>query len=476
MSDEYKRADQDISDGIKTGIDTGKTAKNVASAAGKAATGNYAGAVKDILKDERLRTLAAFLAALTVLILFCVIFVVPMSIYEGVQAYVDSLTEQWKVDYYSGGEGRFLSFLKATAGLLSNLAQDIWTRLKSITTGPEDIDKAEDADLQVVARKEDLTTVYRRKIQAGKEKFTARQNTVAEIIERDAYDGQISSIMYSRYLSEFHPSGMEYDIVYSGYDDAGIPIIASAQVDIYDGVEVNVVKRKIQEMDVLKLLCLYTAQEGSSIENIQLSGFMKWLGYNGGNNRDLEFPLGVNENVRYRMKSWTGGFMPQYLEDEAAFLKETYREHGAALTDFLIQVDCPSLYSIRPQVYEELRADAGTATKTIIDYSNPVYSNDSDSGSDSYQYYDEDKGWVTVITGGPGYSDVSYNTIEIDYNYDITYHHVKYIIPVTVLCRNVSQAIELSGLWSGFLPWEEEIIRGVYSPDKGSGDATEAGW
>ena len=69
MSDEYKRADQDISDGIKTGIDAGKTAKNVASAAGKAATGNYAGAVKDILKDERLRTLAVFLAALTVLIL-----------------------------------------------------------------------------------------------------------------------------------------------------------------------------------------------------------------------------------------------------------------------------------------------------------------------------------------------------------------------------------------------------------------------
>ena len=32
--------------------------------------------------------------------------------------------------------------------------------------------------------------------------------------------------MYSRYLSEFHPSGMEYDIVYSGDDDAGIPIIA----------------------------------------------------------------------------------------------------------------------------------------------------------------------------------------------------------------------------------------------------------
>lgn len=476
MTEDYKRADQDISDGVRTGINAGITAKNAASAVGKAAAGNYIGAAKDVLKDGRLRSLAVFLAALTVLILFCVIFVVPMSIYEGVQAYVDSLTEQWKVDYYSGGEGRFLSFLKATAGLLSNLAQDVWNIIKNLTTGPEDIDKAEDADLQVVARKDDLTTVYRRKIQAGKEKFTARQNTVAEIIERDAYDGQISSIMYSRYLSQFHPSGMEYGIVYSGYDDAGVPVIASAQVDIYDGVEVNVARRRIQDMDVLKLLCLYTAQEGSSVENIQLSGFMKWLGYNGGNNRDLEFPLGDNENVRYRMKSWTGGFMPQYLEDEAAAVKETYREHGAALTDFLIQVDCPNLYSIRPQVYEELRAGAGTATKTITDYSNPIYSYDAEPGSDSYQYYDEDKGWVTVVTGGPSYSGVSYNTKQIEYSYDITYHHVKYIIPVTVSCRNVSQAIDLTGLWKGFLPWEEEIIRGVYSPEKGSGDATEARW
>ena len=53
---------------------------------------------------------------------------------------------------------------------------------------------------------------------------------------------------------------------------------------------------------------------------------------------------------------------------------------------------------------------------------------------------------------------------------------MKYIVPVTLSCRNVGQAIDLAGLWSGFLPWEEEIVKGVYSPDKGSGDATEARW
>ena len=99
MADEYKRTDQDLSDGVKTGIDAGRTVKNAASAVGKAAAGNYVGAAGDVLKDDRLRTLAIFLVALAVLILFCVIFVVPMSVYEGVQAYVDSLTEQWKVTY-----------------------------------------------------------------------------------------------------------------------------------------------------------------------------------------------------------------------------------------------------------------------------------------------------------------------------------------------------------------------------------------
>ena len=115
--------------------------------------------------------------------------------------------------------------------------------------------------------------------------------------------------------------------------------------------------------------------------------------------------------------------MPQYLEDEAAILKETYREHGAALTDFLIQVDCPSLYSIRPQTYEELKSGEGRATMTIIDYSNPVYS--EDSGSDSYSYYDDDKGWVTVATGGgQGSYGTTYSYKEIEYSYDINYHHV----------------------------------------------------
>ena len=107
MSEKYRETDEELVQGVKTGVRTGNTARNAVSAVRKAAAGNYAGAAINILKDDNLKTLIAFLLAISFLILFCVIFAVPMSVYEGLQAYVDRLTEQWKIDYYSGDSGRF---------------------------------------------------------------------------------------------------------------------------------------------------------------------------------------------------------------------------------------------------------------------------------------------------------------------------------------------------------------------------------
>ncbi len=450
MSDTYTRSDQDISGGVRTGIRTARTARNVAKAVGKAVSGNLAGAAVDILKDDNLRSLIGIILAVGFFIVFCVVFVIPMSIYEGLQAYVDGLTEQWKIDYYSGDSGRFMSFLKATAGLIANLAQDIWNNISSSRTDENDTDLAENADLGVVTSQDDLFTVYSRKIKAGKDKFTARQNTVAKTIEQDAYTGEIGSIMYGQYMQNFYGNFYEYDTQYNTENNT----IVSTKINVYDGCEVVAIKKPIKDTDALKLLCLYTAQEGSSIENIQLSGFMKWLGYNGSNNRRLEYTLGENESIRYDMSSWTGGFMPQYLEDEAAEVEQTYREHGASLADLLIQIDCPSLYSIQPSVTEELKEDAGTAYHWVIDYSSPIYENPPEKETDSMiagQPFDTSND--TVVAGG---NIIGYNYKQVPYNYDVTYMHVKYIIPVTISCRSIEDVLKIAGLWTGFLPEDAE--------------------
>ena len=114
VANNYRGTSDELAGGAKAGAKAAKQAasvvKHTASAAGKAASGDFAGAAIDIFKDDNLRTLIAFLLAISFFILFCAIFVVPMSVYEGLQGYVDNLTEQWKVDYYSGDSGRFISF------------------------------------------------------------------------------------------------------------------------------------------------------------------------------------------------------------------------------------------------------------------------------------------------------------------------------------------------------------------------------
>ena len=433
MSEKYRKTDEELVQGVKTGVRTGNTARNAVSAVRKAAAGNYVGAAINILKDDNLKTLIAFLLAISFLILFCVIFAVPMSVYEGLQAYVDRLTEQWKIDYYSGDSGRFISFLKATAGFISNVASSLWNRITESSTGVEDTDRAEDADLNVVSDKEDLLTVYSRKIQAGKDKITARQKAIIEDLTWDARSGQISSVMYGRFINEFRGNYYEYDVCYNSEDGT----IQSKKINVYDGCEVAAIYRSIQDADSLRLLCLYTAQEGSSIENIQLSGYMKWLGYN--------------------IPSWTGGFMPQYLEDEAAKAKQTYRDHGASLADLLIQVDCPNLLSIQASVSEELKADAGTAYKWVNDYTKPIYKMNPS--------HEEQSGYSSgAESSEPELSEIiGYEQKQVLYSYDITYIHVKYIIPVTVSCRNINQILEAAGLWSGFLPEEAAVLDGSYA-------------
>ena len=351
-------------------------------------------------------------------------------------------------------------------------------------------------------------------------------------IKSDAASGQIYSIMAGRFANEFGAAGVEYDIQYV----EGTDQIASARVNVYDGSAIMAMNRSIKDMEALQLLCLHTIQKGGDLANVKLSAFMRWLGYNGADNRKLSFCLGDNPDIIYNMKSWTGGFIPQYLEDEAAEYgrrqaREEYAEaieqarengtsvdwstradeddaaqtmtekyeakYGASIADILIQVDCPNLYTISPSVSEELKREAGTATRLVKDYSKPIY---GPSPGDRYPAYLRDKrptdyysnwyrngyryiqgvfcegrygnflyhrgGWyVTTINGrstlarsasnpkllGP---IIDYEYTELEYHYDITYVHVKYTVPVTVRCRDIDGLLDIAGLWKGPLPWD----------------------
>ena len=48
MSEKYRKTDEELVQGVKTGVRTGNTARNAVSAVRKAAAGNYVGAAINI--------------------------------------------------------------------------------------------------------------------------------------------------------------------------------------------------------------------------------------------------------------------------------------------------------------------------------------------------------------------------------------------------------------------------------------------
>lgn len=501
MAADYRNSPDELAEGARTGArvaqQAAKTVKHTAAAAGKAAAGNLAGAAAEIVKDESLRTIALLLTAVILFLLFCAVFLFPMALYEAAA----KLAEEWKVEYYSGTDGRLISFLKATGTV-------IWNAIKGQSSGDGDTDLATDADLAIVDSEGDLNSVYSRKIQAAKDKVTARQKQVVDVITRDAASGRIGSIMYGRFTADYGSNGNEHDVRYV----PGTDQIQSSVVHIYDGAQVVAMNRTIKDIEALQLLCLHTTQKSGDLANIRLSGFMKWLGYNGADNRQLSFVLGENKEMLYSMKSWTGGFLPQYLEDEASAqgkTEEYEKRFGASIADMLIRVDCPNLYSVPARETEELKYGAGTATRKVKDYSKPIY---GASSGDIYPAYLRDKrpddyysnwfqkgyryiqgvycegrygnflysqsGWTLAnqygerrlirTSANPKQAGpvIGYEETEVEYHYDITYVHVKYVVSVTVSCRDIDSILNMAGLWEGLLPTDEAKYGGINSSER----------
>ena len=247
MAADYRNSPDELAEGARTGArvaqQAAKTVKHTAAAAGKAAAGNLVGAAAEIVKDESLRTIALLLTAVILFLLFCAVFLFPMALYEAAA----KLAEEWKVEYYSGTDGRLISFLKATGTV-------IWNAIKGQSSGDGDTDLATDADLAIVDSEGDLNSVYSRKIQAAKDKVTARQKQVVDVITRDAASGRIGSIMYGRFTADYGSNGNEHDVRYV----PGTDQIQSSVVHIYDGAQVVAMNRTIKDIEALQLLCLHT--------------------------------------------------------------------------------------------------------------------------------------------------------------------------------------------------------------------------
>ncbi len=103
--------------------------------------------------------------------------------------------------------------------------------------------------------------------------------------------------------------GIEWDVDFPEDLD-----ILPQEILIPDGIQdVDEISDYISDYTGFCHISLYSVQINSSINNIKLSGLLKWLGYNAGGKHRIVFSLGKNEDVTCGIDAWTGTFMiPRY--------------------------------------------------------------------------------------------------------------------------------------------------------------------
>ena len=444
---------RELTEGIRISTDAAKTVKSVQKAAAQASTGNYVAAGAELLKSEDTRRIITVLILAAFFMSVVIFFVAPLTLYETIAHAAKTFADKWE-------QVKFVSFFKALIGVISS--PEVSEAISDASAGEEDL--AEEGDLQLLGKKEALRNTYMRKIKACQDKINAREKEVLQQIKdgKAAFSGgpTIYSIMAQRFeREEAH--------TYDGNDYVRVQ---------YDGTEIMGSTKSITSRQAVELLSLYSTQINSSIGNIKLSGLLKWLGYNAGSTRTIVFPLGKTNDITSSIEAWTGTFMPQYLIDEGASsgkLDDYTAKYGCSVADFMIFVDCPDLYTIHASESEEMV----TETRTFQEYVDYVYRDYEEADkpilnaageviqmsgpyhweySDYYQRYLPVRNWDAPPAN---YTEKIYTfLVERERDVDVKIIHISYVVPVFVRTRSIDDLVDMTGMWSGWLPSEPPSI------------------
>ena len=468
------------------------TAKAVSKAAAKAAAQDYLGAATEVLRDENLRTTIVAVLLFSFFLTIVIFFLTPLALFETLVQFWDVVTERFAQGFYSGDGNLVESLWNGLVGLFSKeTAEDLG--LRDFTFGSEDQGESEDAGL--FGQEEQVKKIFERKLNAAIDKVTARQNQIANAIKAS---GVIEATFQQRYESEW---AHKYD------DDEHTHVE-------YAGSSCSIIKRKLTKNQALTLLTLHSVQNGTSINNIQLSSFLKWLGYNRNTGKFIDFDLG---GPSASIEAWKGTFMPQYLIDEAEaqdvkamidessnkdnnidlslfkpekktkFQDEYKNKYGCSAIDYLTVVRCPNLYSIQPRVEETVKISYERqityAAQTYIQYTKrqamkkgtivvPYYYIDDDG---SLQCGNEYAVWnsgayiarplygntIYVLRGTHGpYFGGSLRTVYSEQNTYVeikdTYYRIAYSASVFISLRDVKTITNAAGMWKGWRTFDPE--------------------
>ena len=531
-----------IQAGSEAAIKTARTAKNIAKAAGKAATGDVVGAAAQLLKDENFRQFMAFLLILVMLLNVCIFFLAPAALFEALSEYMRNLSELWKQVYYSSdGSAAWIAAVRATGAVATEALKDllkvageaiknVWSAIKSAISGEEEdvktdeFDNPQEDDVKLIESQSVYWDVYGRKLEACMEKITFRQEQVQKVVEGAGY-GAIIAALRAKFQQEYGQPAegeevtIDQDTITHFYKNPDtLDEVYTTYVFYY---KIDCHTSPITPYQALQILCLYSYQNGTSPDNIVLSGFLKWLGYRSRSNEQhtINFSVcGINSTIR----AWDGGFLPQYLVDEQNAINEEIdrynkqnglkkgdegfrehvdyaKDHGCSIADLLIAISAPNPYDIYGMASEPLQtsqevvpAETETYYETVTTYDNdpehkPIkYAAGTSKGAVLGTLLSKGAGWKYDKTSGWLYYSPSYylyydasddywyclklaTTQQVPYEVEITPEYtitkytvsVSYAMDIQIRCRSLDEIIDTAGLWEGFLPEIRDAMQGA---------------
>lgn len=346
----------DIEKGMRSAASTARAISSAGKAVGKAAGGNMVGAAAEVLKNESLRKFLAVLLLMSFLLTFMIFVAAPMSLYEGIKGYCETIRDRWLADYYSSNQNRAIAALTATFTGAWDIVCDIWNAatsgLPQNDVGMPDKDVMTSDDIRVLGPREALSNVYQKKIDACVDKLNARAEMLMSAVQSSAAGPASDPNTIN---------GWVYSNLFLGRDCPYYDSLSDTHNVTYAGVHANTSTQPLSRREAVRVMSVYSAMYNCNAELIQPYALMKWLGYYSGGAPSVYFVVG--DAVTCAVKGWNGDFMPMYLVEEQRENKDAdYSGYQCAAADILLTVTSDSLFGLEPEVKktevrrEELRS------------------------------------------------------------------------------------------------------------------------
>lgn len=414
LADDIQKDANNARNAVRMGKQAAQTAKTLSKAATHAATGDVVGAAATVLSDPKtVKTIIIIVAVpiLVISLLICmVLYSLPTALFEGLSSFSEKIDEAvYSGEFPNAVDAYIVGTIRAISDAVGDLVRSIWDGLKSLFSDTE-TEELPDYESSVISQEAAEKLAIIKKAIVTNDKYDIRAEQIVDAVNNSSLKSEVKSYLKDVYKEMYSdtwtssssvkinslnidvkPLGTtspehnateylsELEDYIDDIEDAGT-LSELADLNEEFNAKVNELFPMVDENDADNTNALYflsalTVQQGGSLQNMELSDYMKYLGwYTNSDPKDtyitIEYADGYSVDVP--VTTWKGTFMPQYLYEEINTYKdrltyidavlsvtdnddleeerdelesklEEYEDYGAPLMDFMIAFNFPNV-------------------------------------------------------------------------------------------------------------------------------------